>query len=262
MSIVGVPGDPSVVAHECALLRVHRPVDALPDHQLPHLVVEKNEDGVGDGGDEEVRDRDGTSRDRDLHEWHVDQEEAEEELEHEGQVRPLVPQTVLRERQISRSADNVVGDLKDNSCDEEGGLRVEESLRRVAYLLASVRRDPIELGDRVVIGRPPAPHVAVARETSVEEADVLARLIGETPLDSARHLWVPEVGVAEVRQVGVVDVGGLRVEAFSQIQEESRRRPDAVVVHHLEVGVHAATGLNDTNLQIGEGEKLTCHKMI
>ena len=55
-SIVSVPGDPPVIAHQSALFWVNSPVDALSYQQFPDLVIEKDHDRVGHCGYHKVRD--------------------------------------------------------------------------------------------------------------------------------------------------------------------------------------------------------------
>lgn len=52
------------------------------------------------------------SRDSDLHEGYVHQEQTEAELEQERNVAPHVVQTMLSEGQVSCSADDMISNLK------------------------------------------------------------------------------------------------------------------------------------------------------
>jgi hypothetical protein len=71
-----------------------------------------------------VRDRYRASRDRDLHEWHVNQEQPDQELKHEGHIPPEVVDSMLCEREISSSADNMICNLKQYSCNEVCSLSI------------------------------------------------------------------------------------------------------------------------------------------
>ena len=101
------------------------PVDTLSYEQFPDLVVEKHHYRVGNSGYHEVRDRDRPSRDRDLHEWHVNQEQADQELKYKRHITPEVVDSMLCEREISSSADNMVFNLKQYSCNKVCGLSIK-----------------------------------------------------------------------------------------------------------------------------------------
>jgi hypothetical protein len=104
---------------------VNCPVDTLSYEQFPDLIVEKNHNRVGYSGYHEVRDRDRASRDCDLHEWHVYQEQTDQDLKHKRHITPKVVDSMLCEREISCSADNMVCNLKQYSCNKVCGLSIK-----------------------------------------------------------------------------------------------------------------------------------------
>ena len=160
-SIVSVPGDPPVIAHKCAFFRVNGPVDALSYKQLPDFIIEKHHYRVGDRWNHEVRDCNRASWDRDLHEWHVNQEQAEQKLKQKWDVSPKVVYSMLCEGKISSSTNNIVCNLKQYGCYEICSLSIKKSLRSITDLLASLRRDSVESRYWIVAWIPSALTIAV-----------------------------------------------------------------------------------------------------
>ena len=132
-----------------------------------------------------MRNCDGSCGNGDLHEWHIDEEEAEQELKQKGDIAPEVVKAVLREREEPSPADDLISNLKNDGSDEVGSLCIEKCFGCVANLLVCIRGNAVELWDGRVIRSPPALTPAGSCQTIIEEADVDTRLICETPADDA-----------------------------------------------------------------------------
>ena len=192
-SIVSVADDPTVKFDTSGRLGV---LHAPSEEDLSEFIVGANDREEGEGGHSEVRERN-LARSKDhVEEGHVGEDSDEGSFEEERKVGVSVHHALLRDRQVSRFADQKVRPLHTHNRDQVASLRVEQSLSSVADLLSAGHvRSVVEFGN-VGLGRPAAGRPGVGRAGGVEKTNVNGVVSGGDPVEELVLRLVPKVGVS------------------------------------------------------------------
>ena len=80
------------------------------------------------------------------------------------------------------------------------------------------------------------------------------------PINFASVLFNAKIRVSIIRRVRIVNIGGFGEVALFIIEPEYITRLESIIVHHVEVGEHAAKYLDHAYLKVGVTDQLLSNK--
>jgi hypothetical protein len=276
-SVVGVLDDPTLES-QFAINSLH----TIPEPDLSELVVEEDAGIEGEGWDHEVWEWNLSGSESDVEWLDVAEEGNEGSLEEESEVTEGVDHTLLREGEVSGLADHQVSPLDANDGAEISRLGKLQSFSGVADWPV-IRNVGVSVESWVVLvsWEPSAlGEVVSVSVSSVEEPDINLSHSGLVPghslqvSSSCSHVGVTvllrsDLGDAIVGQhvfklvsVWIVGVSCVWKRSLELRHEPERLWSDTKVVEDDKVGVHTSRGLDDTDLEVGEGDELERNEVV
>lgn len=205
-------------------------------------------------------------------------------LEEEAKDHVAINHTLLRDGEVTGLADKQVGPLHNNNRDKVTTLSVTESFGSVADLLASDRWEAVECGLFGGIGVPAARSPRWSGAINEEKTEINIHGLETIPVELWSFVKIAVIGIScffgeigselsnnsvnglvvvsvteSVGVGGVVDISVLGDNTILKSKEEGSWGRQTVIIEHVEIGEETSRGLNDTNLEISEGNKLSVH---
>lgn len=259
-SIVGVTDDPTLGLDLTGRAGEDH---ALTEEHLSGLIVEDDDHEEGDGRKGEMGERNHSGSETGVDPLEVAEEEAEKSLGEEGLVHVSVDHTLLGDGEVSGLANEKIRPLDAHDGDEVTTLSVVESLNGVADLVLGDVRVLEEVRCFTVI-TPTALRPFGGLAVGEVQTDIDGGLTGSKHINS---LVLASIGTSHSVTTGGevvsgVDVGISRHVTLLGGESEKNTWSVAVIVHDVEVGEETGSSLDNTNLEVSEGDKFGVDKMI
>lgn len=255
-SVVGVPGNPSVEDSASTSGFTH----SIAQVDLPKFIIGHDDSEEGETGNSEMGEGDLSGTERLVAPGHVGKESDEDSLEDESSVSVVVDHTLLGDGESSGLADHQIGPLHAHDGYEVTTLGESEGFSSVADLSSGDDRVLVEIETLTFV--PSAASPRVGGSVDVEEADIDSVVQVSVPVELSLVRLAHVVGVSIVQSCGVVDIGGVRDVTILKGEVESGAWADSVIVQNVEIGEESSRSLDNSNLQVSEGDQLGVHEMV
>jgi hypothetical protein len=222
----------------------------------------------------------------DVEEWNVKEDGNEEGLREESEVSEGVNHTLLSEGEVSSLADHQISPLDANDGDEVAGLSIFQSLSGVADWFVSDVGEFVKLW-KISIVRVESANGPVIRgsnvfntfwslSVTVEESNIELSRFSSIPSEGNPVFWcISSVAVSisagsnitisiisVLSLFWVVFISRQRFWSFEKSQTPKCLWSDTEIVQDQEIGIHTSRSLNDTDLQVGEGNQFRVNEMV
>jgi len=222
----------------------------------------------------------------DVKEWNVKEDGNEEGLREESEVSEGVNHTLLSEGEVSSLADHQISPLDANDGDKVAGLSIFQSLSGVADWFVS------DVGEFVELWKISIVRVESANSPVIRASNLFGTLwslsvgVEESNIELSRFSGIPSEGnpvflsifsiavsisagsnisefiISVLSLFWVVKITGQRFWSFEKSQTPKSLWSDTEIVQDQEIGIHTSRSLNDTDLQVGEGNQFSVNEMV
>lgn len=255
-SVVGVSGNPSVEDSASTSRFRH----TITQEDLSEFIIGHDDSEEGETGDSEMGEGDLSGTERLVEEGHVGKDSDEDSLEDESSVSVVVDHTLLGDGESSGLADHQIGPLHAHDGDEVTTLGESEGFSSVADLSSGDDRVLVEVETFTFV--PSAASPRVGRSVDVEETDIDTVVLVGVPVELSLERFALVVGVTVVQSSGVVDIVSIGDVTILKGEMEGGAGANSVIVQNVEIGEESSRSLDNTNLQVSEGDKLGIHEMV
>jgi hypothetical protein len=232
----------------------------LTQVDLSKFIIGHDDSEEGETGDSEMGEGDLSGTERFVEEGYVTKDSDEDGLEDESSVSVVVNHTLLGDRESSGLADHEIGPLDAHDGDEVTTLGESEGFSSVADLSSGDDRLLVEVETFSFV--PSAASPRVGGSVDVEETDIDTVVLVTVPVELSLERFAHVVGVSVVEGSGVVDIRFVGDVSVLKGESESGAGANSIIVENVEVGEESSGSLDNTNLQVSEGNKLGIHEMV
>jgi len=227
---------------------------------LSKFIIGHDDSEEGETGDSEMGEGDLSGTERLVEEGCVGKDSDEDSLEDESSVSVVVDHTLLGDGESSGLADHQIGPLHAHDGDEVTTLGESKGFSSVAELGAGDNRVLVEIEAFSFVPSAASPRVGTS--VDVEETDIDTIVLVTVPVELSLEGFTHVVGVSVVQGTWVVDIMLVGDVAVLKGESESGAGADSIIVENVEIGKESSGSLDNTNLQVSEGNKLSIHEMV